>query len=92
MAKIDVVLTATLDTGREIRQPGETVSMDEGRAASLAALGMVKLPEKAAPAKAKGKAAKKGGTGTKNNGTDPPATSSGTDDQDPEGDDSNPDE
>jgi hypothetical protein len=45
-----VTLTAVLDDGKTALQPGETVSMEEGQAKKLAALGMVKLP-KAAKAK-----------------------------------------
>jgi hypothetical protein len=52
MAKINVVLTAVLDNGKEQLVPGETVSMEEARAQKLAALGMVTLPKKAALTKA----------------------------------------
>jgi len=52
MAKINVILKAVLDTGKEQRQPGETVQMEADQAKKLAALGMVELPLKAAPAKA----------------------------------------
>jgi hypothetical protein len=45
MSKINVVLTAVMYTDKGELQPGETVSMEEGEARKLAALGMVKLPE-----------------------------------------------
>jgi hypothetical protein len=61
MKKIDVVLLAVLDNGKEQIEPGETVSMDEGEARQLATLGMVQLPSEAAPAKGKKKPAKKTG-------------------------------
>jgi hypothetical protein len=53
MAKIDVELTAVMHTDKGLLQPGETVSMEEGRAGKLAALGMVKLPVKAERKRAK---------------------------------------
>ena len=59
MAKVNVVLACVLDDGQTRREPGESVSMEEGQARKLAALGMVELPK--AAASAKGKAAKNGG-------------------------------
>jgi hypothetical protein len=50
MSKTTVTLTAVLNDGKTVRQPGEKVSMEEGQAKKLAALGMVTLP-KAANAK-----------------------------------------
>ena len=48
MSKIDVILTAVLHTDKGALQPGETASLEERQAKRLAALGMVKLPGKAA--------------------------------------------
>jgi len=78
MKKIDVVLLAVLDDGKEQKEPGETVSMDEEQARQLAALGMVQLPQEEAPSKASKKAGKKNGAKT------PPPPPPGNGDQDPD--------
>jgi hypothetical protein len=43
MPKIDVILNAVLQDGKDCLQPGATVAMDQERAKRLASLGMVKL-------------------------------------------------
>lgn len=64
MAKVTVILHCQVDNGKESKQPGDSLSMDEAQARSLAAMGMVTLPPELAeeavqalPAK-KSKAAK----------------------------------
>ena len=79
MAKINVILKAVLHTGTDVREPGETVQMEASQAKKLAALGMVELPEKAAPAKTQtpppgggkggGKTPPSGGEGAGSGGT-----------------------
>ena len=58
MAKVQVILRCQLDNGKEVLQPGATVSMDEARALRLADMGLVQLP--AALALAVEKAAARG--------------------------------
>lgn len=62
MTKITVTLTAVMNDGKVVRQPGERVSLEEKQAMKLASLGMVKLPKAvvkaAAPPAKNGKAAK----------------------------------
>lgn len=43
MAKVSVTLCCTWDNGREKKDPGQTVSMDEAQAAKLADMGFVML-------------------------------------------------
>lgn len=45
MAKITVTLTAQYDDGKTVKEPGDTISIEEKQAKQLAALGMVKLSE-----------------------------------------------
>jgi hypothetical protein len=47
MPKITVVLTAVMNDDKTIRQPGESLALEESQAVRLAALGMVRLPKKA---------------------------------------------
>lgn len=58
MAKITVTLTSQYDDGKAVKEPGETISIEEKQAKQLAALGMVTLPVKETKAKAKSKTAK----------------------------------
>jgi len=58
MAKVTVVLTATLDNGTERMAPGRTLSMEEGEARQLASLGMARIEPEAAPAKGEKKGKK----------------------------------
>jgi hypothetical protein len=74
--KIDVILTAVLNDGQTVKQPGETVSMDEKQARKLAALGMVKLQVPEKPVK---KAKNGGSKSVPPRGTVPPP-----DDDDPD--------
>lgn len=48
MAKVTVTLTAQYDDGKSIKNPGDTISLDEKLAARLATLGMVTLAVEAA--------------------------------------------
>jgi hypothetical protein len=72
MSKIEVILTAVLNDGKNSLQPGDTVSMEREKAERLAALGMVKLP-KAARNDKPGKLGKKNGKGVKPDKTKAPA-------------------
>lgn len=51
MPKITVVLTAVMNDGKTIRQPGESLALEETQARRLAALGMVRLLKAARVAK-----------------------------------------
>lgn len=53
MAKVTVILHCQLDNGKESKQPGESLSLDEAQARSLAAMGMVALPPELAEVPAK---------------------------------------
>jgi hypothetical protein len=84
--KIDVILTAVLNDGQTVKQPGETVSMEKAQAERLVQLGMVKLVKQ----QANGQSAKK----AKNGGSksvpppgdgDPDADGGDGDDKDPDG-------
>jgi|GEM_PF-2762124 len=44
MAKINVILRGQMDSGKEVKMPGEVVAMEEAQASSLASMGMVELP------------------------------------------------
>ena len=44
MAKVTVTLRCQWDNGKEKKQPGQTVSMDEAQAGKLAGMGLVELP------------------------------------------------
>lgn len=46
MAKITVTLTAQYDDGKAVKEPGDTISLDEKLASQLADLGMVEWPVK----------------------------------------------
>jgi hypothetical protein len=80
MAKIKVILNAALHDGKGVKQPGETVSMEQSRAERMARLGMVKLP----------KEAKKNGGAQPGKIQTPPVNTGGDDDGDAggEGEDS----
>jgi hypothetical protein len=61
--KIDVILTAMLNDGQTVKQPGETVSMEKAQAERLVRLGMVKLVKQQANGQRAEKPAKKAKNG-----------------------------
>lgn len=44
MAKISVILNCRMDNGKDVKQPGSTVNMDEKEAAKLVEMGMASYP------------------------------------------------
>ena len=95
MAKVTVTLTAQYDDGKSIKNPGDTISLDEKLAARLATLGMVTLAvEAAAPTIKKGakKADQQQGGNLDPDNLDPDKMGSDDPDADADGDeDSNSD-
>ncbi|MGV7004699.1 hypothetical protein [Desulfovibrio sp. QI0442] len=78
MAKISVVLNCRMDNGKDVKQPGSTVSMDEKEAVKLAGMGMVSYsaPENK-PAKSSGRGGKEEKGDEAEGGFDPDALDRG---------------
>ena len=80
MAKINVTLRCQMDSGKEVKMPGEAVNIEDGEARKLAAMGMVELPAEKPDAKS-AKQPKKQGAAIPTDNADP-----GNDTDDTDGD------